>query len=146
MTAIPTDGDLAKIRAVRDAFIAADGACDAVAMTGLLADDIVILHPFCGVFDGHEAASRFMREVLGEIAAQFEKRVSYSTIELKLAGDLAFERGTIAQELVPRDGGVTEYDSGQYLWLYAKGPDGVWKVARIAGALVGHLEEERGES
>lgn len=134
--------ELAAIRAVRDAFVAADNASDVVTMTTLLTDDVVILHPHSGIITGREAAAQFMSQVLDEVREQFAKRASYSTIELKVAGDFAFERGIFAQELVPRAGGATEYDNGQYLWLYVKDTDGVWRLARIAGAFVSSTEDQ----
>jgi uncharacterized protein (TIGR02246 family) len=136
------DSDLTDILAVRAAFVSADRAGNPQAMTALLTDDVVILHPDLGAIDGREAVTQFVERVLMDIAQAFTKHVEYSTIELEIAGRFAFERGRFHQELVPRAGGAVEYDNGQYLWLYAKGADGAWKIARIAGALEREQEEE----
>jgi ketosteroid isomerase-like protein len=86
----------------------------------LLTDDIVVLHPFCGAFEGKDAVRTFMGHVLGEVHAEFDKHVSYSTIELAVSGDLAYERGRLRQQLTPRSGGTIEQDEGMYLWIYAR--------------------------
>lgn len=122
------------VRQVRDAFVAADNANDHVALGSLLTDDVVILHPHCGIFSGRDAVLAFMRDVLTKVAAQYDKRARYSTIEVNVASDFAYERGELAQELRPRAGGPAEYDRGEYLWIFRKGGDGTWRIARIAGA------------
>ena len=66
------------ITLVRDAFLAADNAGDADAMTRLMADDIVVLHPYCGVIDGKDAVRTFMGHVLGDVHAEFDKHATYS--------------------------------------------------------------------
>ena len=137
----PVDG-LSAVRTVRDAFVAADNANDSAAMVALLTDDVVILHPRCGIIAGRDDAAAFIARVLAEVGAEYDKRARYSTMEVKVADDFAYERGKFAQELVPRAGGAAEYDSGEYLWVYAKGNDGVWRIARIAGAFDMAQEEE----
>lgn len=87
---------------VRDAFLDADNAGDADAMTPLMADDVAVLHPYCGVIDGKDAVRTFMRHVLDDVHAEFDKHATYSTIELKVRDDLAYERGTLLQLLTPR--------------------------------------------
>jgi uncharacterized protein (TIGR02246 family) len=144
-TAIPTpaDADLAAIRETRDAFVDADNAGDTDAMVRLLADDIVILHPYCGAFDGKDAVRTFMGRVLGEVHAEFDKQASYSTIELTVSGDFAFERGELRQRLTPKAGGPATHDAGMYLWIYAK-RDGAWQIARIAGTFTTAAEPTDG--
>jgi ketosteroid isomerase-like protein len=137
----PDEATRAMIGAVRDAFVAADNRNDADTMTALLADDVVILHPRCGVISGKAAASEFVRAVLAELAGQFHKQARYTTIELHVLGDFAFERGSFAQRLVPRGEGVAEDESGQYFWVYARNSQGAWKIARIAGAFAADESE-----
>ena len=136
------DVERTAITAVRSAFVAADNAGHAEAINGLLTDDVVILHPHCGIIEGRGAALTFMQKILDEVHAGFDKQASYSTLELKISGDLAYERGHFLQTLTAKDGGTVEQDEGMYLWIYEKGPDGSWKIARIAGAFstAGHDE------
>lgn len=119
-TSATFNADRAAIQAVRDAFVSADHAGDADAVAQLLTDDIVVLHPYCGAFEGKDAVRTFMGHVLGEVHAEFDKHVSYSTIELAVSGDLAYERGRLRQQLTPRSGGTIEQDEGMYLWIYAR--------------------------
>ena len=133
------------ITLVRDAFLDADNAGDADAMTRLMADDIVVLHPYCGVIDGKDAVRTFMGHVLGDVHAEFDKHATYSTIELKVSGDLAYERGTLLQLLTPKSGGPVERDEGMYLWIYER-RDGIWRITRIAGSLSQAGESADGET
>jgi uncharacterized protein (TIGR02246 family) len=131
-----SDTAITAIRHVREAFVAADRANDGDAMGRLLTDDVVILHPHCGVIVGWDAAVTFMRHALAELDAEFSKQAQYSTVELRACGDFAYERGEFVQHLTPRDGGAPQHDRGQYLWVYVKAAHGQWKIARIAGAFV----------
>jgi uncharacterized protein (TIGR02246 family) len=131
-TSATVNADRAEIQAVRDAFVNADNAGDAEAMAQLLADDIVVMHPYCGAFEGKDAVRTFMESVLGEVHAEFDKHVSYSTIELAVSGDLAYERGVLRQQLTPRAGGAIEHDEGMYLWIYTRRGE-QWRIARITG-------------
>jgi uncharacterized protein (TIGR02246 family) len=139
------DDDRRAITLVRDAFLDADNAGDADAMTRLMADDIVVLHPYCGVIDGKNAVRSFMGRVLADVHAEFDKHARCSTIELKVSGDLAYERGTLLQLLTPKAGGAVERDEGMYLWIYER-RDGVWLITRIAGSLTQADESADGET
>jgi ketosteroid isomerase-like protein len=129
------DHDISALDTLRSRFIAADNAGDAEALDQLLADDIVILHPCCGVYEGKEAAIAFMRQVLVEVHDEFEKHASYSRIELIVSGDMAVERGRFSQDLRPRNGSDPQRDEGMYLWVYLRSNENGWRLARIAGAL-----------
>jgi uncharacterized protein (TIGR02246 family) len=131
-TSTTAHADREAIQAVRDAFVNADNAGDAATMARLLADDIVVLHPYCGAFEGKDAVRAFMSDVLSEVHAEFDKHAVYATIELTVSGDLAYERGALLQRLTPKSGGPVEQDEGMYLWIYAR-RDGRWQIARIAG-------------
>lgn len=131
---IATRDDRDAIIAVRDAFVRADNLGDAETMVRLLADDVVILHPYCGGIEGKDAAHAFMGRVLEEVHAEFDKDASYSTIELTVSGDLAFERGALVQKLTPKSGGPIQQDQGMYLWIYVRRGER-WQIARIAGTL-----------
>ena len=127
--------DLHELRTLRERFTAADNTGDADAMLQLVADDIVILHPHCGVFEGRDAAGTFIRQVLREVHDEFEKHARYTTIEIMVGGDVAVERGHFAQVLFPKNGGVLTNEVGMYLWVYTRSSDRRWKLARIAGSI-----------
>jgi uncharacterized protein (TIGR02246 family) len=142
-TSAAINADRAAIQAVRDGFVNADNAGDAEAMAQLLADDIVVMHPYCGAFE--DAVRTFMRSVLGEVHAECDKQVSYSTIELAVSGDLAYERGVLRQQLTPRSGGAIERDEGMYLWIYTR-RGGQWRIARITGTFKPAEESTDGQT
>ena len=136
-----TAADRAAIAAVHNAFVAADLAGDAEAMQRLLTEDVVILHPVCGVIEGRESAGLFIRQVLGELHTAFRRQASYSTYELRISGDLAYERGHLSQILTPLGEGSVDRDEGMYLWIYVRDAEQGWRIARIAGTLA-HQEPE----
>ena len=144
-TSATVNPDRDAIEAVRHAFVDADNAGDAEAMAQLLADDIVVLHPHCGAFEGKEAVRTFIGQVLGEVHAVFDKHASYSTIELAVSGDLAYERGLFRQQLTPRSGGAIAQDEGMYLWIYTR-RDERWRIARIAGTFKTAEESTDGQT
>jgi ketosteroid isomerase-like protein len=117
-TSATVNPDRDAIEAVRHAFVDADNAGDAEAMAQLLADDIVVLHPHCGAFEGKEAVR---------------------------SGDLAYERGLFRQQLTPRSGGAIAQDEGMYLWIYTR-RDERWRIARIAGTFKTAEESTDGQT
>jgi uncharacterized protein (TIGR02246 family) len=141
----PASADRDVIQAVRDAFVSADAAGDSERMARLLAEDIVVLHPHCGVMEGKDAVRTFMGRVLGEVHAAFDKQASYTTIELTVSGDLAYERGAFLQRLTPKTGGPVVRDDGMYLWIYVR-RDGKWQIARIAGTFTTSEEPIDGQT
>jgi ketosteroid isomerase-like protein len=58
-------------------------------------------------------------------------QIRYTTAEILVTGDWAFDRGTYSQTLTPKGGGVAQKETGKYLWLYHRAPDGSWKQARV---------------
>jgi ketosteroid isomerase-like protein len=62
-----SNGAEVELQRLRERFLAADLAGNADAMIPLLADDVVILHPQCGVIQGKSAVAGFMRQVLSEV-------------------------------------------------------------------------------
>jgi uncharacterized protein (TIGR02246 family) len=131
----PPNRDLVELQTLHDRFIAADRAGDAEALVSLLADDVVILHPQCGVIEGKSAAAAFMRQVLSEVHQEFDKEAQYTTVERQVSGTLACERGHFSQTLAPKSGGDPVVEDGMYLWVYMQQQSGEWKLARIAGTI-----------
>jgi ketosteroid isomerase-like protein len=136
--------DREQISALRARFIAADRSGDADAMLGVLADDVAILHPQCGVIEGKEAAGTFMRAVLDDVHHQYQKHTSFAIVELEVSGTLAYERGTFAQHLTPKTGGSPIHEDGTYLWVYRRSERAGWQIARIAGTLTASDAGESG--
>ena len=56
--------------------------------------------------------------------------VKFHTTDVKVAGDLAIETGTIEMTVTPKKGGKAMTDKGKYITVWQKQADGSWKVIR----------------
>jgi ketosteroid isomerase-like protein len=91
------------------------------------AQDIVMMAPNMPAVAGADNVRQAMRGFFDA----FEVQIRYTTEEILVTGDWAFDRGTFSQTLTPNGGGVALKETGKYLWLYRKTPDGAWKQARV---------------
>ena len=107
--------------------MAAENGGDFAYFTHAAAEDVVLMPPNAPPVVGRAVAVAFMREFLGT----FDLQIRYSSDEVQVRGELAFDRGTYSQTLTPRSGGAPIRESGQYLWLYARRPDGSWEFLRV---------------
>jgi uncharacterized protein (TIGR02246 family) len=126
-----SDADAVALAAVRDALEAAENAFDPDAVAALFADDIVAMVPDVPVQTGKAACAAFMREVMGELSARFVRHITYTSDEVALLGETAFDRGTFAFTTTPRDGGTTRRVTGKYLWLLRRAAGQQWRIARL---------------
>ena len=99
------------------------------------ADDIVLMVPNEPVQEGRLACAAFVRRVLAEQAAWFDRLITYVSEEVTIRGELAFDRGSFSFTTVARHDGSKSSATGKYLWLYTAGADGQWKLARAIMSL-----------
>jgi ketosteroid isomerase-like protein len=92
-----------------------------------MADDVVMMAPNMPPVTGVANAAQAMRQFFDA----FEVQINYTSSEIVVAGDWAFDRGVYSQTLTPKQGGAPLRESGKYLWLYRRTPDGSWKQARV---------------
>lgn len=92
-----------------------------------MAEDVVMMAPNMPPVTGAANAAEAMRQFFGA----FEVQIRYTSTEIVVAGDWAFDRGTYSQTLTPKRGGAAHNETGKYLWLYRRAPDGSWKQARV---------------
>ena len=90
-------------------------------------EDVVVMPPGMPAFEGRDAAVGFMRAFLG----QFDLTIDYVSEEIRVDGDLAYDRGTYSQTLVPRAGGKAMSEKGKFLWIYGRVTDGTWRMSRV---------------
>lgn len=137
------DADLSAVAAIRQALEAAENAGNADAAAMFLADDAVVMVPDFPVVEGKDACTRFMRDVMGRLSAQFNRRIAYVSAEVVIIGDLAFDRGTFSFTVAPRSGGDSTQVTGKYLWLLRRTAEEPWRIARL---IVGRDEEAEPDS
>ena len=123
----PTQAEIeAAIGEVREAYIAAQNAGDAAALAALFTDDAVLMPPNAPAVSGKEAIQSYLQSQND----QFSFELAASQAEVAAAGDWAFSRGTHTVNLNPKAAGKAVEDSGKYLNILKRQPDGSWKIAR----------------
>ena len=74
----------------------------------------------------------------------FDRHISYSSAEIQVFGDRAFDRGDFWFTVAPRAGGETSRAAGKYMFFYSRAVGGSWKLARaIVNVDNSHEEAER---
>lgn len=107
----------------------------------MLAEDAVIMVPSEPVQEGKTACAAFVCDVLTGVLEQFNRRIAYVSAEVRVIGDVAFDRGNCSFTISPKSGGETTRETGKYLFLYCRALDRSWKISR---AIVS-LDERDGE-
>lgn len=125
------DDDAAEISAIRAALEAAENAGDADRVSALLADDAVLMVPDFPVQEGRVTCTAFLREMMVWLAGGFDRRITYTSAEVAVTGDAAFDRGTFAFTISPRSGGRVSRVTGKYLWMLRRTAEKEWKVTRL---------------
>jgi uncharacterized protein (TIGR02246 family) len=119
------------VAAIRKALEAAENASDADAAAALLTDDAVLMVPDFDVQEGKAACTVFLRDIMGWLAGQFQRRITYVSAEVAVLGDVAFDRGSFSFTVWPKSGGDSSEVTGKYLWLLRRSDGERWKVARL---------------
>lgn len=123
--------DVSALATIRQAVEAAENAADADAAAALFADDIVAMVPDFPVQEGRGACTAFMRDVMGWLAAHFDRHITYTSAEVVISGEIAFDRGTFLVTVSPKDGGAASHVTGKYFWLLRRTASEPWKIARL---------------
>lgn len=119
---VDTTADVAAVRAVHDAEVAAIANADVSG--GYLAADAVMMPPNEPAVSGIDA----IRTWLGGFFAQFTASVDYTTSNFNVSGDWAVETYEGTLTLTPVGGGDTVAESLKGIHVYRRGPDGIWKM------------------
>jgi uncharacterized protein (TIGR02246 family) len=99
---------------------------DAAGIVAEYAEDSIIFPPNEPMVQGKPAVTKYLGELLGAVSF----RDATGTIaDIRVSGDLAIETGHYAWTIVPA-GGAPMSDKGKYVHVFARTPDGTWKVIR----------------
>jgi ketosteroid isomerase-like protein len=123
--------DCAQLNGIRERLEAAENAGDVQAIVATLAADAVLLVPDFPVQEGRAACAAFLGALLPSLLSEFDRRIEYTSDEVKRLGDAAFDRGRFAFTVAPRTGGEPRVVTGKYLWLYTQTTPGRWELARM---------------
>lgn len=115
-----------QINQIRQEFERAENAGDSSVVEKYCAEDIVAIPPGQPPAVGKEAA----KQALEDLFAAFEVEVDYTSNEVVVGEELAFDRLQGSETHIPKDGGEPIEHSGDSLWVYRRSPDGEWKQIR----------------
>ena len=123
--AVTTEADVEAINAVREQEIAAFTAGDIDGLLALFTDDGVVMPPNAPVAVGKEAVRSWLQDLYEQNSVQG----TYTSSEVAVVGDWAFERLAFTLTLTPVAGGEPIQDVGKAVHIYQRQPDGSWKIA-----------------
>jgi uncharacterized protein (TIGR02246 family) len=121
VTAAP---DPAPINDLRSRFEAAYNAGDAAGVTALYTDDAVSMPDHHAAVQGKAALQQYFQEVF----AQYTTKLSLLSPDLEINGDVAHETGIYTMIMTPKAGGNAMTQSGKYLVVLKRQPDGLWRL------------------
>lgn len=120
-----TEADAEAIKGVNDHFLAGLNDGDLAACLAVVADDVVMLAPNHPTATGKAAVESWFRTIFD----QFTIEETWSSEELVVAADWAFNRGTYSGTFTPKAGGEPVQEEGKYIWILHRQADGSWKYA-----------------
>ena len=121
------ESDVRALNELRERTMEAENAGDASFFERVSAEDVVVMPPGMPAVSGRAATVAFMRAFLG----QFDLRIQYVSEEIRVHGDLGFDRGTYSQTLTPKGVSQANRESWKYLWIYSRRSDGPWEFSRV---------------
>jgi uncharacterized protein (TIGR02246 family) len=128
---IATRHDTESLTDIRRAVEAAENVGDAECIARLFAEDAVLMVPDFPVQEGRTACAEFIRGLLPGLLSAFDRRVSYTSAEVSVLGEIALDRGSFSFTVRPKGGGAVERVTGKYLWMYARESSCGWKWSRV---------------
>lgn len=112
-----------QINQIRRDFEAAENAGDSSVIDRHCTEDVVAMPPGQPPAFGKEAA----KQALEGLFAAFDVEVEYTSEEVIVGEELAFNRLTATETHIPKEGGEPMEHSADSLWVYRRSPDGEWK-------------------
>lgn len=118
--------DIAAVRAVEERIARAFAAGDAETIADCYTEDALLILPGRPTLAGRDAIADHYRQALSRVSLEIEPRIE----ETEVAGDWAFQRGSIDQRVSVKGSSAVHRSSGRYLLVARRGDDGSWRVAR----------------
>ena len=119
-----TAADEEALRAMVEQWDAAVLAGDWDAMLSLYVDEPLRLHPDEPIIVGKDAIRAVFQSNREANDADFKN----AAVDIRVSGDLAVVRGTWAGTFTPKDGSDVYQDSGKWVSVRERQPDGSWKI------------------
>ncbi len=118
--------DVASIRAIFAEYQSTVNDGDAAGFADLHTEDTIRMPPDSPALVGKDA-------ILSDSEASVDQVVftlSNEVAEVEVTGDWAFVRGDWKATVTPKEGGQTAEESGKWLSIAQRQPDGAWKLHR----------------
>ncbi len=125
--AATTETDVETLRALEETVVAAFLAGETEPLAALYPDDVVLLPPNQPALEGEDAVLAWIQGLYDQFAME---EFTSPVHEVRVDGDLGFSRGTFSWLLTPRAGGPSVADSGKFIVLWRRSPDG-WKRSAV---------------
>ncbi len=117
--------DLGQVRAQFDAYNTAFAASDADALAAWYVDDAVRLPPDDPIATGVAAIQAELTTFFADNDYVLD---GVTTDDVQASGNLAVIRATFHEHWTPRAGGDTTQQTGNWITIWARQPDGTWKI------------------
>lgn len=117
--------DLGQVRAQFDAYNAAFAASDADALAAWYADDAVRIDPDEPIETGVAAIQADLATFFADNDYVLDE---VTTDDVQASGNLAVIRATFREHWTPKAGGDTMQQTGRWITVWERQPDGTWKI------------------
>ena len=125
--ACASSADTEPLQRLNSALAAAMNAGDVDAIASLLTGDVVMLPPGVPPVRGVDA----VRATFEGMFAQVALNETWTTEEIVVAGDLAYDWSRYVVTITPLGEGEPSTDLGQNLFIARRQQDGSWRYARL---------------
>lgn len=88
------------------------------------AEDATFIDPSGNRTHGRAA----IRQLFQTVTATFDSDLTFASLRVEKAGNLAYDSGTFRETLVMRSMGKRQESTGSYLTIYRRSPDGGWLI------------------
>jgi ketosteroid isomerase-like protein len=118
-----SDEDVAAIREKTNVFVQAALANDWAAAAEIYSEDVVLMLPGAPVMEGRATWQAWVAS-FNLTVTQYSNEIQ----EIDGRADLAFVRGSFSESLMFEGAPEPVSDTGKYLQIWRRGPDGTWLV------------------
>lgn len=122
--------DTAAVTAIHERLQDAENAFDPEPIVDVMADDVVLMVPNEPAQEGKAQTAAFIRRILADQQAWFDRRITYVSDRVERLGDIAIDRGTFSFTVIGKHDGRRTEATGKYFWLYSRNGSREWKLSR----------------
>ena len=133
-----TEADVEAINDVNRQCLEALNAGDMETYVSFFAQDVVWMPPNEPAVTGMGAIESWVRPLFD----QFTYEETWSSEELVVFGDWAFDRGSYTMTATQKEEGEVVEDMGKHIYIFKRQPDGNWRYARLISNSDSPLPEE----